>query len=281
VHTHLYHAGVIGRLTAKIIGIQRVVVHQHGVERARSSIRSLLDRITSPMVSQYVATCQAVADVMQQREGIPGSKITVIYNGVELSDPTNAIFRKPLHDRGSSPMKIICIGRLSPEKGHYILLEALADLKTCVVSNQLILIGEGKQHSALAERSAQPDLAGRVNILGTRSDIPEQLAKADIFVLPSDWEGVSMALLEAMAAGLPVVATAVGGTPEVVVDGKTGFLVPPHDSGRLADALSRLLLDPDLRQRMGQAGRERAFEQFNILHTVQQTQALYERLSQS
>jgi glycosyltransferase involved in cell wall biosynthesis len=276
VHTHLFHAGVVGRIAARAMSVRTVVVHQHGAERARSTFRTLIDRVTSPLVSQYVATCRAVANTIQKREGVPGSKITVIYNGIECIPPPDPILSK----RPPLPIMLICVGRLSPEKGHHTLLNALACLNTSHTPTNLNLVGEGELQASLAERSAQPDLNGIVHMLGSRRDVPALLANADIFVLPSDWEGVSMALLEAMAAGLPVVATSVGGTPEVVMDGVTGFLVPPRDPEALAGALSRLLLDPDLRQRMGQAGRQRAFDHFNILHTVHQTQALYERLIQ-
>jgi len=274
VHTHLYHAGIVGRIAARVMGIRMVVVHQHGAERARSSFRTIIDRITSPLVSQYVATCKAVADTIQKREGISGSKVTVIYNGIECFSPAGLVPRK----RAPSPLMLISIGRLSPEKGHNTLLNALAHLNTHDVPVQLNLVGQGDSQASLAERAARPDLTGLVRMLGSRRDVPELLANADIFVLPSDWEGVSMALLEAMAAGLPVVATTVGGTPEVVMDGVTGFLVPPRDPPALANALSILLQDPDLRQRMGEAGRQRAFDLFNIVHTVQQTLSLYERL---
>ena len=277
VHTHLYHAGIIGRIVAKVMGIRMVVVHQHGAERVRSIIRSGIDRITSSLVSQYVATCRAVADVLQQREGISGTKIAVIYNGIECLDQIGQYPDKP-HQTLSSLMTIINIGRLSPEKGHNTLLEAIARLNSGHTQARLVLVGEGESQTFLTDRIKELNLNGFVHMLGKRRDIAELLVNADIFVLPSDWEGVSMALLEAMAAGLPVVATAVGGTPEVVIDGINGLLVPPGDPEALASALTRLLLDPDLRRHIGQAGRQSVVERFNIQHTVQQLQALYENL---
>jgi glycosyltransferase involved in cell wall biosynthesis len=119
---------------------------------------------------------------------------------------------------------------------------------------------------------------GRVHFVGHQEDILPWLAALDVFVLSSDWEGMSNALLEAMAAGLPVVATAVGGTPEVVVDGVTGLLVPPHDPISLAEAIVRLLDAPDLRRQMGQAGRERVKKSFTVERMVEQTQTLYEHI---
>jgi glycosyltransferase involved in cell wall biosynthesis len=113
---------------------------------------------------------------------------------------------------------------------------------------------------------------------GHRTDVPEILQALDIFVLPSNWEGLPNAVLEAMAAGLPVVATRVGGVPEVVVEGQTGILVPPRDPNALADALLTLLRDPNLRRRMGQAGRQRVQEYFSVDQMVSKTETLYEQL---
>jgi glycosyltransferase involved in cell wall biosynthesis len=119
------------------------------------------------------------------------------------------------------------------------------------------------------------DLVGRVHLVGHHADVLPWLAALDAFVLPSDWEGMSNALLEAMAAGLPVVATAVGGTREVVVDGVTGLLVPPGDPDSLAEAISRLLGDSDMRHTMGEAGRARVDRHFSIEQTVRRTEELY------
>jgi glycosyltransferase involved in cell wall biosynthesis len=196
-------------------------------------------------------------------------------------DPVDRVFTLPQQAHQSTPVTIICVGRLSPEKGHITLLKALAQLKNLQLQAKLILIGEGKLQSILIEQATQLGIIGLVQILGSRRDVIEQLVNANIFALPSEWEGISMALLEAMAAGLPVVATAVGGTPEVVIDGETGYLVPPRDPASFANALSRLIQDPGLRQRMGMSARQRVCDQFNIRHTAQQILALYETLCHS
>jgi glycosyltransferase involved in cell wall biosynthesis len=121
-------------------------------------------------------------------------------------------------------------------------------------------------------------MAEAVTFTGVRADVPKILAALDLFVLPSLWEGMPNAVLEAMAAGLPVVATAVGGTPEVVMDGVTGLLVPPQDPSALAQAIERLLRDPDLRRTMGRAGRRRVEQHFDVRETVRQVEDLYETL---
>ena len=124
------------------------------------------------------------------------------------------------------------------------------------------------------------NIADRVTFAGQQHDIPTWLAAFDIFALSSNWEGMSNALLEAMATQLPVVATAVGGTPEVVVDSETGLLIPPRDPDALAQAIARLLRNPDLRDRMGQAGRKRIKRYFSIVETIRRTEGLYTTLLQ-
>jgi glycosyltransferase involved in cell wall biosynthesis len=130
----------------------------------------------------------------------------------------------------------------------------------------------------LIEEAQRLDLDDTVILPGSRRDIPEILALSDVFVLPSLWEGVPIALLEAMAAGLPVIATKVGGVPEVVVDGVTGILVPPADPDALAQAIIRVSSDAELRTRMGRAGQDRATISFDVSRMVGQTEALYEAL---
>jgi glycosyltransferase involved in cell wall biosynthesis len=142
----------------------------------------------------------------------------------------------------------------------------------------VVIVGEGPERARLEAQAAHLGLAEQVHFVGHQQDVRPWLAAFDVCVLSSDWEGMSNAILEAMAAGLPVVATAVGGTPEVVVDGVTGFLVPPRDPQALADAILRLLRDPDLRRRMGEAGRAHVTEHFSVEQMVHKRERLYEEL---
>jgi glycosyltransferase involved in cell wall biosynthesis len=139
-------------------------------------------------------------------------------------------------------------------------------------------VGNGPERAALTEQARQKGLVDRAFFLDDQTDIPALLPALDLLVAPSLWEGMPMVVLEAMAARLPVVATRVGGTPDVVADGETGLLVAPSDAMQLAQSIERLLVDPGLRQQMGRAGRARAEQNFSIEQNVAQTQALYERL---
>jgi glycosyltransferase involved in cell wall biosynthesis len=170
------------------------------------------------------------------------------------------------------------VGRLHPQKGFASLLAAVARVRERLPAIRLLLVGGGALRRDLVARAEALGLAEVVIFAGSRGDVPEILAALDLFVLPSLWEGLPNAVLEAMAAGLPVVATAAGGTPEVVVDGETGLLVPPGDVTALAEAIERLLRDPGLRRKMGEAGRKRVEGHFTIEQTVAQTVALYETL---
>jgi glycosyltransferase involved in cell wall biosynthesis len=280
IHTHLFHAGLVGRILAHRLGVATVVVHQHGLEQARSASRSLLDRATTAWVTRYVSSCQAVARVMAVREHIPLSRIEVIYNGI---DPTPFI-------RSSSPaippgwpvptgVKVVgSVGRLSPEKGQRALLEAQSQLILGGIGLHVVLVGEGRSRTVLLDQAQRLGIDECVHFPGGRHDVSDWLANFDLFVLPSMWEGVSLALLEAMASGLAVIATNAGGTPEIVLDGKTGLLVPPGNPGSLADGIQRLLTDNSLRYQMGQAGQARVVESFSIQETVSRLSYLYQNL---
>lgn len=162
-------------------------------------------------------------------------------------------------------------------KGHREFFTALAALPDGYPVEALI-IGGGRREAEMRRLAAELGLAGRVHFLGQRDDVPDLLSALDLFVLPSHSEGVSLALLEAMAAGLPVIATAVGGLPEVVTDGDNGLLVPPEDPEALATALERLLEDPALAQRLGANARRHVEENFSLERLGREINEIYTEL---
>lgn len=171
------------------------------------------------------------------------------------------------------------MGRLHSQKGLGYLLEATAQLKKqSPVDFRLLVVGDGQLRDDLIAQSRTLEIADRTIFAGARTDVPDILGELDIFAFPSLWEGLPLALLEAMAAGLPVVATAVGGTPEVVQNGQTGILVPPGDHQSLAIALERLITEPDLRLKMGQAGLNRIQQAFTDEQMVEKYHNLYFQL---
>jgi len=172
------------------------------------------------------------------------------------------------------PQTVLTVARLDPQKGLHDLVAAAA----LVPEARVMVVGEGPERRALETRIAHLGLGDRVHLLGFRSDVPDLLAGSDLFVLPSLFEGLPLSILEAMAAGKPVVATAIGGNDEAVVDGATGLLVPPGDPRALADAIRALLRDPERRRRLGEAGRRRAEAEFSAPAMVRRVAAVYDEL---
>lgn len=269
VHTH---GALAGRVAAALAGA-RIVYTKHGLaagsEQAiqvrspglflrRAAVRSFADRI--------VAVSDAVGRSLVA-SGADPARIRVIPGGVDLQE-FEAV--KPLE-----PGVVGAFGRLSREKGFDILLTAMSQLRDRA---SLILGGDGPQAAALRQQVTELRLNDSAELTGFVADVPVFLGRLGIFAQPSRSEGLGLTIVQAMAAGRPVVATRVGGIPEVVVDGETGLLVPPEDPGALAAALRRLLADPALARRLGDAGRRRAREHFSARRMAQQTAAMYGEL---
>ncbi|MCS6922926.1 MAG: glycosyltransferase, partial [Fimbriimonadales bacterium] len=172
---------------------------------------------------------------------------------------------------------IVHIGRFTKQKNHEMLIRAFAQLRP-PASARLLLVGEGELQPQMEQLVRDLGLAEQIRFLGVRSDIPELLNASDIFVLPSRWEGNPMSVMEAMAAGLPVVATAVGGVPELVENGASGLLVPSDDVAALAQALQTLVDNPSLRATMGHKARQVAQERFDARAMTRAYESLYESI---
>ncbi len=202
----------------------------------------------------------------------------VIANGVDV----NRFRPRSVGEEADAPVRFIYVGRLEPVKGVDLVLQAATLLRSALPGGapawSLTLAGDGSQRAALEAQAHALGLADRVRFLGTRQDVANLLSSNDVLVLPSRWEGMPNVALEAMACGLPVIATAVGGTPEVVAHRETGILVPPEQPLALAQAMAVLLADASLREKMGQAGRRRVETEFSIDTAVARTEALYREL---
>jgi glycosyltransferase involved in cell wall biosynthesis len=261
VHANSSKAGILGRLAAVAARVPVRLFTVHGwAFKAHSGIaaRAYLwaDRLMSPLTTMTVCVAESERRAGLRAHTCRAGRTVVIHNGVELAQPR----RLPRPTR--APVTLVSVGRLRPPKDFTTLVRAVAALDPG--SARLRIAGDGPDRTSLAAEIAGLGLDGSVELLGTRSDVDELLAGADLFVLSSESEGLPMSVLEAMAAGLPVVASAVGGVPELVRDGETGTLVPPHDSAALAGAIRRLVADPALRDRLGEAGRVRAAREFSL-----------------
>jgi glycosyltransferase involved in cell wall biosynthesis len=272
LHTHtLAAANVLSRLAGAAAHVP-VVSHLHIENHFRPATRRLLaglDNATARLAARLVAVSEDTRRAYE-RQGYPRGRIEVVYNGVDV--PANGGFRR------NEPARIGEIARLCDVKGQRELLQAVARLPHA----RLVLAGRdleqgGAFQDALERESERLGIRDRVEF-GFHEDVPALLESLDVVVLPSWTEGLPVVLLEAMAHARPVVATPVGGTPELVVDGETGLLVPPRDPEALADALRRLLGDPDLARRLGEAGRERVAERFTAARQTRRILELYDEL---
>lgn len=274
LHTSLFHANVPGRILGRMVGVPIVICSERTMAM-ESEWRYRLNRWTIGLVDRVTAVSVNVHDFCISHIGLPAEKLVLIYNGVELPVAlTTALQARAELGLPAESAVIGAVSRLDAVKGVSILIQALARVDEA----HLAIIGDGPERVALETLACSLGVAGRVRWAGHRRDVQHLLPAFDLFVQSSLHEGLPNAVLEAMAAGLPVVATAVGGTPEVVVDGVTGVLIPPLDPDALARAITRLLQDSDLRGAMGRAGRERVGQLFSAARMVERTEWLYQQL---
>jgi len=280
LHTWLPTANTIGRLAALGCRIPAWVASERAADIWKGPLRRWLDRRLEKHTARILCNAHAVRRFLVRRIGLREEKITVIPNGLDLAEFDDAASLEPvapLPDPRRSPL-IGVVGRLEPQKGITHLIAAMPQILKLLGDADLWIIGDGPEGPALRKQARDERLLEHVRFLGYRSDVPALLKRLDLFVLPSLWEGLPNAALEAMAAARAVVATRVDGTPEAVADNKTGLLVSPRDPRALADAVTRLLTDADLRRRMGAAGRERVAELFSMDKMLQRTEAVYLQL---
>lgn len=267
LHTHDDKPLVYGPLAAKFAGIGTVVhTHHHGQLARVSRRQNLLAQWASRLVDRFVCVSRDSAQFMAG-QGVSRHKLLTLPNGIDLSHFANT---GPI---ASGP--VVTVARLCREKGLDTLLDAVPAIRALCPTFRLEIAGAGPEREALERQVEELNIQECVQFLGEVRDIPSLLARASLFALPSLTEGISLTLLEAMARGLPVVTTAVGGSPEVVANGYTGLLVPPREPTPLAEAIATLLRDPDLGRRFGQAGRLRAERFFDIRTMVARYEELY------
>ena len=275
VHAHMYRAELIGNRAAVAAGVPVIMATVHSSRVRPPEDVSALAAIT-PSMDRLIVPSEAIRDKVI-REG-RSARFTIVPNGVDLSrfaTSTRCSFRREFGVPRGAPL-VGVVARLEPEKGHRHLVEAWRTVRAQAPDARLAIIGEGSQAGKLRALAHELRLDGSVIFTGRRDDISALTADLTISILPSLREAQGITILEAMARRVPVVATAVGGIPEVITDGIDGLLVPPADPPALAGAIVRLLGDPSLRERIGEAGYRTVAARYSIDAQVRRIETIYD-----
>lgn len=243
----------------------------------KGTIRRKLEWVACAKSRCAIAVSHIVRQELIEEIGIPARKVALIHNGIHLTSAPAGDLTAKRHQLGLLPddLVLVAVGRLAEIKNYRLLLEALARAIREAPTLKLIMVGDGPERSNLEATVARLGVSERVHLLGERADVGDWLALGDVFVLPSYYEGISIALLEAMAAGLPAVVTRVGGNPEVVADRESGLLVDSGDTEGFARALVVMFREPPLRKAMGQAARARVEKDFDLMKAVGRYEEIY------
>jgi glycosyltransferase involved in cell wall biosynthesis len=263
-----YNAEMLGRIAAIIAGVPHRVMWLHycGDHDDRTRVRRLADRLLDRRTDAYFGVARAQVRYLADDLGYPAHKIRIIYNGVDPACYRPAEEQRARALLGIDPQRPVVgvVGRLIPQKDHVLLLQAARRLVDEFPDLVVLVVGDGPMRQQIDDAAAELGLADHILLVGTRPDVPDILPALTVFTLCPYDECFPIALLEAMASGRAAVCTDVGGLGEMLADGITGYLVPPHDPVALADRLAKLLHDPQLCQRMGTAARARVQREFGL-----------------
>lgn len=266
VHTHLFASDFYGTIAACRAGVKAIVSTEHNINIGQSWIRNLIQRLAHRRQDVVVAVSGAVRDYLIA-QAIPADRITVINNGIDLEKfhPAEKITRDQII--------IGALGRLDRQKGFDVLIRALARIKDRRF--QCVIAGAGQEYEKLEKLINCTGLATKVRLVGSESDNANFYRQADIFVVPSRWEGFGIVVLEAGATGLPVIASDVDGIRDIIESGQNGLMVPKEDESALAEAIVKLMDDPAERMRLGSRLERKVREQFSLAQTVRKHEELY------
>ena len=282
LHLHGTRAGFYGVLALSgLTRRPRVVYTVHGLSCSRAAGRSVrrfyagVERFIATRADWVISVSERDRTFGVEERILPSDRTSSIPNGIAVEDgprSTRTPFSQP------DCVEVMTVGRLVPQKGIETLLEAAAQVVACHPQVRFRVLGDGPLRAALEGQARALGLGDRLRFEGHVSAVQDALESCDLFVLPSRWEGMPYSLLEAMAAGRPVVATAVSGAAEVVLDGETGLLVPPDDAGTLAGSIEALVGDPGRAALMGRQGRDRVRREFSLDRMLRSTFAVYQGL---
>lgn len=273
VHTHNMGPLFYGTLAAKLAGVPVVINTRHSREKKRkgSYVWNMNDAV--------ITISEDAKKELLKWNRIDTKKTKVIHNGIDtnryacLQDGSEA---RSMLNINTSTFVVGTVARLSPVKDQFTLIDAFSKVISETNDAKLIFVGDGALREELISYTKKLGIYDKVMFLGFRDDVFNILPTFDVFVLSSLTEGISLTLLEAMAAGRPIVATNVGGNPEVIIDGVTGFLIPPKEPQNMSEAIAKILQNPELAKQMGEAGRRRVEEKFSLERMVKEYRDLYE-----
>jgi glycosyltransferase involved in cell wall biosynthesis len=276
IHSHEFDMAFYGALAARRLGIRHVIT-MHGSDQVMAVARRRWAlRLAAALSSATLTVSDHSREYMESHVPFGAGRIGVVHNGVPDRPGDREATREALKLADDEVM-VLSVGNLRPRKGHAVLVEAMGSLSgdPDLPKWRLVIAGDGPERAGLVRQAHDHGIGDRVQLLGQREDIPDLQAAADVYAMPSNWEGLPMAILEAMFGACPIVASDVGGIGEAVTPGEEGFLVPPQDASALAAALRPLVADASLRRRMGEAARRRAVRDFHVATMTDAYEAYY------
>jgi len=281
IHTHDYKANILGGIAAKLAGVKSVAtVHLHTETTYRLRLYKIVDLLALRFFPRVIAVSENLRRYLIAA-GLSPEKVVTVHNAIDLEAFISSVSLhsdKELRDRlglGSDQPVVSIIGRLTSQKGHRYFLESAKCILEVLPETRFLIVGDGPLREDLEGLSLSLGIAQAVRFLGYRQDVATLMSISDVIVMPSLREGLPYVLLEALALARPVVGTPVGGIPEVVKHRETGFLVPPKDSESLAEAVIRMLRNPEEAARLGERGRQLVSREFNVERMVRKTAEVY------
>jgi glycosyltransferase involved in cell wall biosynthesis len=282
LHCHKHQSVVYGALAAKIAGVPTVIAHVHGLNRSKAARRKFINRFVLRKVSRMVTVGQSVRDdVLAANPFLPADKVVSIGNSIDIERFANidmsSTEAKERLGFGAESFVIGTVGRLDPTKGYDTLIAAFKKVKDRLGNAQLIFVGQGRLLGQLDELAMELELSDSVHFLGRRDDMPEVYRAMDVFVLPSIAEGMPRSLLEAMAVGVPCVASNVGGIPEILCDGEFGCQIEPGDADAISDAIIKLedMVQEDKKTLISRA-KQRVLGDYNHSVVIKRLEEIYQ-----